>query len=120
VETLGPKKRLTTNAICDDLELAPRPHAAQIVGTVSFDSARLYDNTRADAEHCSTFQEQVFVFGIVFEFESASLWLNVFVLFECLLRRHSRLDLWLSARKHQPEHLFCLQLEVFSKGVRNQ
>ena len=36
---------LPTNAICDDLELAPRPYAAQNVGTVSFDSAPMYVNT---------------------------------------------------------------------------
>ena len=47
METRGPSARSTTNAICDDLELAPRPHAAQIVGTVSFDSAHLYDSWSA-------------------------------------------------------------------------
>ena len=53
VETRGKSVRSTANAICDDLELAPRPHAAQIVGTVRFDSAHLYDNDWADVEHCS-------------------------------------------------------------------
>jgi hypothetical protein len=53
VETRGPAARSTTNAICDDLQIGPRPDEAQIVGTVFFDSAQLYDNTRADAEQCS-------------------------------------------------------------------
>ena len=66
VETRGPSARPTTNAICDDLELAPRPHAAQIVGTVSFDRAQLYDNTRAGPEQCPAVQEHGFVFGVPF------------------------------------------------------
>ena len=61
VETRGPTARPTTNAICDGLELAPRPHAAQIVGTVRFDSASLYDNSRADAEQCRTVRKCVFM-----------------------------------------------------------
>ena len=66
VETPGRSARSTANAICDDLELAPRPHAAQIVGTVSFDSAHMYDNTWADAQHCSAVQERAFLFGVLF------------------------------------------------------
>ena len=66
VETRGPSASSTANAISDDLELAPRPHAAQIVGTVSFDGAHLYDNTWVDAEHFSAVQERVFLFGVLF------------------------------------------------------
>jgi hypothetical protein len=44
VETKGPSARSTTNAVCGDLKLAPRPDSAQIVGTVSFDDAHQYDN----------------------------------------------------------------------------
>jgi hypothetical protein len=65
VETRGPAARSTTNAICDDLQIGPRPHEAQIVGTVIFDSAQLYDNTRADAEQCS---------NVPFWIKSASVW----------------------------------------------
>ena len=57
--------RSTTNPICDDLVLAPRPHAPQSVGKVSFDSAHLYDNTLADTEHCSAGQERVVAFGVL-------------------------------------------------------
>ena len=36
VETKGPPTKAATNAIVGDLQIAPRPSAAQIVGTVSF------------------------------------------------------------------------------------
>ena len=36
VETKGPPTKAATNAIMGDLQIAPRPSAAQIVGTVSF------------------------------------------------------------------------------------
>ena len=44
VETKGPHAKARTNAISDGLELAPRPSAAQIVGTVSFSGAFPYRN----------------------------------------------------------------------------
>ena len=44
VETKGPHAKAMTNAISDGLELAPRPSAAQIVGTVSFSGAFQYRN----------------------------------------------------------------------------
>ena len=47
VEARGLHAHATTDAICDGLEVAPRPRAAQIVGTVTFDSASKYDGTRA-------------------------------------------------------------------------
>ena len=54
VETKGQTHCSTKKAICDDVQLAPRPQEAQIVGTVIFHSAHRYDNTRSDAEQCST------------------------------------------------------------------
>lgn len=47
VETRGLHAHATTDAICAGLEVAPRPQAAQIVGTVTFDSASKYDGTHA-------------------------------------------------------------------------
>jgi len=93
VETRGPSTRSTTNAICDDLELAPRPDATQIVGTVSFDGAHRYDNTRAAAEHCATFKNVCWcwVFCSVFEYKDVRL--NVSRLFERLLESRFRTDL---------------------------
>lgn len=66
VETRGKSACSTTNAICDDLAIAPRPDAAQIVGTVTFDSSHQYDSSSADAEHCATAQEHVFLLGVPF------------------------------------------------------
>ena len=79
VETRGPCARSTTNAICDGLELAPRPHKAQIVGTVSFDSASLYDNIGAGAEHCrySFFSFVCFLLRLRSVFVSVFLWLKM-------------------------------------------
>ncbi len=42
VETKGPHAKAGTNAIVGDLQIAPRPSAAQIVGTVRFASAHPY------------------------------------------------------------------------------
>ena len=44
VETKGPHTKAATNAIVGDLQIAPRPSAAQIVGTISFASAFQYDS----------------------------------------------------------------------------
>ena len=42
VETKGPPTKAATNAIVGDLQIAPRPSAAQIVGTVSFADSHPY------------------------------------------------------------------------------
>jgi hypothetical protein len=80
VETKGQTDCSTKKAICDDVQLAPRPQEAQIVGTVIFDSAHRYDNTRADAEQCSTVLTCVHVRC---SFLNASL--EVFALIMCFL-----------------------------------
>ena len=79
VETRGPHAHPTTNVICDGLEVAPRPCAAQIVGTVSFDSASLYDNIGAGAEHCrySFFSFVCFLLRLRSVFVSVFLWLKM-------------------------------------------
>jgi len=107
VETRGPSARSTTNAICGDLELAPRPHAAQIVGTVSFDSAHLYDNTWAAAEHCSAFKNMCLclLFCSVFEYEDVRL--NVSWLLERLFESRFRVNLRPSFPVHLQLGMFC-------------
>ena len=42
METSGSHAKADTNAIIGDMQIAPRPKAAQIVGTVSFAGAELY------------------------------------------------------------------------------
>jgi hypothetical protein len=54
VETKGPHAKAMTNAIIHGVELAPRPTAAQIVGTVTFSGAFQYINREdfASAREC--------------------------------------------------------------------
>ena len=66
VESRGKSACSTTDAICDDLAIAPRPDAAQIIGTVIFDSSHQYDSSSADAEQCAAAQEHVFPPGVPF------------------------------------------------------
>lgn len=47
VETKGPHAKATKNAIIGDLQIAPRPSAAQIVGTVKFGSYHRYATLQA-------------------------------------------------------------------------
>ena len=65
VEICGPPENSTTNAICDHLQIPPRPHTSQIVGIIRFDSTHQYDSTWADNEHCSPVLMYVRVYGPV-------------------------------------------------------
>ena len=53
METKGPYTDPTKSAIVDDLPIAPRPSATQIVGAISFAAARQYDSeqTFKEARH---------------------------------------------------------------------
>ena len=46
-ETKGPCAKASANAILTDIQIASRPPAAQIVGTISFASAQLYSDKQA-------------------------------------------------------------------------
>ena len=56
VETKGPSKKAMKNAIFGDIDIAPRPNAAHLVGTVTFSQSHQYkdQNTfhQARDKHC--------------------------------------------------------------------
>ena len=66
VETKGKPVCSTTKAICEDWAVPPRPGAAQIIGTVTFDSSHQYDNSSTDTEQSTTTQEHVLLPGVPF------------------------------------------------------